>query len=547
MSSVLETSYFPADVSDPIVEQTVGGLLRECAADSPNLIAIREVVPTQSHSLSGASETDRTWTFAELLGEAEGCAHYLLSQFDRGDRITVWAPNIPEWMILQYGAALAGMVLVTANPALGAEELAYVLSQSQSRGLFHTGKFRGGDMAAVASEAISIAGVEVLAVNFEDWDRQVRGWTGERGALPEVSPDDNAQIQYTSGTTGVPKGALLHHRGLVNNADFVSRRGQFPERGSVVSAMPLFHTAGCGILVLGAAQRRMSIGLIQYFDPTAVLDAAERFRADVVSGVPTMLIAMINDASFASRDFSACSVVVSGGSSVPPELVSTVESAFGAGFSIVYGQTEASPVITQTSPADTPEDKSETVGLALPQVEVKISDVVTGDSVPLGEQGEICARGYLVMTEYFRNPEASAATVDKDGWLHTGDLGTMDQRGYVRVTGRLKDMIIRGGENIYPREVESVIFTHPKILDVAVVGVPDEVWGERVVAVIRWKDESDQPTAAELVEFCTERLARHKAPKEWFSAEAFPLTGSGKIQKYRIASLVGEGAYGVVS
>lgn len=230
-----------------------------------------------------------------------------------------------------------------------------------------------------------------------------------------------------------------------------------------------------------------------------------------------MLIAMINDASFASRDFSACSVVVSGGSSVPPELVSTVESAFGGagGFSIVYGQTEASPVITQTSPADTHEDKSETVGLALPQVEVKISDVVTGgDSVPLGEQGEICARGYLVMTEYFRNPEASADTVDKDGWLHTGDLGgTMDERGYVRVTGRLKDMIIRGGENIYPREVESVIFTHPKILDVAVVGVPDEVWGERVVAVIRWKDESDQPTAAELVEFCTERLARHKRPR----------------------------------
>ena len=221
----------------------------------------------------------------------------------------------------------------------------------------------------------------------------------------------------------MPKGALLHHRGLVNNADFVSRRGQFPERGSVVSAMPLFHTAGCGILVLGAAQRRMSIGLIQYFDPTAVLDAAEGFHADVVSGVPTMLIAMINDATFADRDFSACSVVVSGGSSVPPELVSTVESAFGAGFSIVYGQTEASPVITQTSPADTPEDKSETVGLALPQVEVKISDVVTGDSVPLGEQGEICARGYLVMTEYFRNPEASSATVDKDGWLHTGDLG----------------------------------------------------------------------------------------------------------------------------
>ncbi|MGE2846764.1 AMP-binding protein [Rhodococcus sp. 2.95] len=185
MSSVLETSYFPADVSDPIEEQTVGGLLRECAADSPNLIAIREVVPTQSHSLSGAAETDRTWTFAQLLDEAEGCAHYLLSQFDRGDRITVWAPNVPEWMILQYGAALAGMVLVTANPALGAEELAYVLSQSQSRGLFHTGKFRGGDMAAVASEAISISGEEVLAVNFEEWDRQVRGWAGERGALPK--------------------------------------------------------------------------------------------------------------------------------------------------------------------------------------------------------------------------------------------------------------------------------------------------------------------------------------------------------------------------
>jgi fatty-acyl-CoA synthase len=533
MTDAADLAYWPADTSQPVLELTTGDLLRQAAADAGDQVALIEVAPPGARSLAGADRTDRRWTYGELLAEAEQCAHWLLTRFSPGERITVWAPNIPEWMILQYGAALAGLVLVTANPALRAGELRYVLEQSRSAGLWHTATFRGSDMTAIAHKAS--AGLPDLraVVCFGDWPGTVRSHHGT-GALPAVRPGDAAQIQYTSGTTGFPKGALLHHRGLVSNARFMIDRTQLPYRGAMVSAMPLFHTAGCAMGVLGCAHQRGSYVLCQLFDPALMLAAAERHHADLLAGVPTMLIALLNHPDFDRFDLSGLSRVLSGGSPVPPELVRRVEQRFGVRFTAVYGQTELSPVISQTSPDDAPDDKATTAGRPLPQLEVAIRDAVTGQIVPTGQTGEICVRGYQRMLGYFGMPERTAETIDADGWLHTGDLGVLDERGYLTVTGRLKDMIIRGGENIYSTEIEQVLFTHPGVRDVTVLGLPDPTWGEIVAAVVVPGDADQVPTVAELHDLCRAKLAPHKTPTRWFTAAELPLTGSGKIQKFRL-------------
>jgi acyl-CoA synthetase (AMP-forming)/AMP-acid ligase II len=537
------TSYFPADTSSPLDDLTTGMLLRQAAAEAPAHVALVEAVPPGAPSLSGAARTDRTWTYAALLAEAETCAHWLLTKFSPGERIAVWAPNIPEWVILQYGAALAGLTLVTANPALRAAELAYVLRQSGAAGVFYAAAFRGTDMQGILDSIRHELPALREAFFFTDWDANVRAFAGNRGALPAVEADAPAQIQYTSGTTGLPKGALLHHRGMVNNARFFMERLTFPKFGTGVSAMPLFHTSGSAMNVLGFAAMRATYVLCQYFDPALVLQNLQDRRGDALFGVPTMLIAITQHPGFAAFDISACRLIISGGANVPAELVRGLEAQMNASFTIVYGQTEASPVITQTSPADTVEDKALTIGRPLPHAEVKIIDTVTGATLPVGEQGEICARGYQVMLRYNDMPEKTAAAIDADGWLHTGDLATMDARGYFTITGRLKDMIIRGGENIYPREIEEVLFTHPQIADVAVLGVPDPVWGEQVAAVLRLTNPEDPPSAMALHEFCRARLAPFKTPRFWYHTEAFPLTGSGKVQKFRIAEMLKAGAY----
>ena len=336
--------------------------------------------------------------------------------------------------------------------------------------------------------------------------------------LPDVDPRDAAQIQYTSGTTG-PKGAVLHHRGIVNNARLAYERiGAQP--GLVqLSPMPLFHTAGCAMSVLGSIACEGTLILPPYFDPGLILELVETHRPACVLGVPTMLIGLLDHPRFATSDVSSVDVVISGGAVVPPALVRRVEAAFDARMSIVFAQTEASPVITQTAPDDDAEDRATTLGRPLPQTEVKIVD------------GELCTRGYHVMTGYFENPEATAAAIDADGWLHTGDLVSMDERGYCRIGGRLKDMIIRGGENIYPREIEQVLFDHEDVADVAVLGVPDETWGEQVAAFIRPAD-GRTPDPDELFAYCRERLAPHKTPRHWSIVDSFPLTPSGKVQKY---------------
>jgi len=519
----LSTSYWPADTSDEVRPTTVGGVLREAAAAAPERDAMVAGMPDPADR--------RRWTYAELLADAEQTARALLTRFEPGEHVAVWAPNIPEWVLLQYGAALAGVVLVTVNPAYQASELEYVLRQSRSVGLFTMPEYRGNPMAK-SVESVR-AGLPDLrdVISFSDWAGFAADGASPAGALPDVQPDDAAALLYTSGTTGFPKGALLHHRGITNDARFVSARFGLETGGVQVSPMPLFHVGGCVLAVLGTGSVAGTYIPVLAFDPALVLELVETEHAAIMGGVPTMLLAMMEHPDFAKRDLSSLRVVGSGGSTVPAEIVRRIQSALGVKFSIVFGQTECSAVATQTRLDDSPDDKAETIGQPLPNVEVKVIDPIDGATVPPGTLGELCVRGFCVMHGYYDMPEATDAAIDPDGWLHTGDLGTMDERGYCRIEGRLKDMIIRGGENIYPREIEAVLYEHPAIADVAVVGIPDDVWGEHVAAFVRLGQDA-AATPVELSAYVRERMAHYKVPKTWVFVEAFPLTGSGKVQKF---------------
>ncbi|MFN7952161.1 MAG: AMP-binding protein [bacterium] len=518
----LARSHRPADTSEPILETTVGSVLGHA----------RDATPDHTALIAWGLEpgTRRTWTFAELARDAERVAQALLTHFEPGERIAIWAPNLPEWFLLELGAGLAGIVIVTVNPAYRARELEYVLRQSRSAGLFHVAEFRGNPMAETVREVCPSLPELRRVMEIERWDELLAS-AGPARALPTVTPDMPAQIQYTSGTTGFPKGALLHHRGLTNNARLCIRRLDARAHDVYAHAMPFFHTAGCVLSALGPLQVGAAHAFLPAFDPARALELVERERATHFLGVPTMLIAMMEHASFSTRDLGSLRVVVSGGASVAPELVRSIESRLGVSFAIVYGQTESSPVITQTRLDDSAVDKAETVGPPLPCTEVKIVDPMTREIVAPGVVGELCTRGYLVMHEYFEKPDASAAAIDAEGWLNTGDLATMDERGYCRITGRLKDMVIRGGENLFPAEIEATIQEHPEVAEVAVIGVPDPKMGEELVAFVR-PATAVAPSIESLRAHVRERLAAPKTPRYWVFVDAFPLTGSGKIQKF---------------
>ncbi|MDR3065034.1 MAG: AMP-binding protein [Comamonas sp.] len=534
LSSPLNRSYWPADTSREVLNITEGQALREATLLAPERWALVEKMPGTWTSLTGAGATDRRWTYAQLLDDATACANWLLQRYHPGQHICLWAPNVPEWVILQYGASLAGMVLVTANPALRAQELQYVLRQSRSCALFHIDRFRGSDMAGMAkATAEGMAGV-VDVMSLSGWLDEVRKFPRE-GCLPEVDPRSPAQIQYTSGTTGEPKGALLHRMGLVTNACFVAARAQQHEDVHICP-MPLFHTAGSVMSVLGCVTTLSTLVLVATFEPDLVLQATEDERGTRLSGVPTMLLALLEQRRARTYDLSSLQLAMSGGAPVPVALTERVRAELGCDLVTVYGQTELSPIVCQTAPDDSAQDKAQTAGQPLWHVEVRITGPL-GDVLPVGEEGEIQARGYQTMLEYFAQPEATAQTLLSDGWLRTGDLGIMDERGYCRVTGRLKDMIIRGGENIYPAQVEGVLMKHPVVADAAVFGMADAHWGERVAAAVRFKPGADACTAEDLRQFCRQHIAPHKTPEHWFICEAFPLTGSGKVQKYRLKEL----------
>lgn len=519
----LANAYWPASSDAELQPTTTGSVLAEAAARAPHTTALVEGITDPAR---------RRWTYAELLGDAQRLAVALLNRFEPGDRIAVWAANCPEWVLLQYGLGLAGMVMATVNPAYRPAELKYVLEQSRARGIFHQPDYRGHSMSDVIAEVMPQLPLCEHAVCLDSFATFMGDAEPER-QLPRVAPADPAMIQYTSGTTGFPKGAQLHHFGITNNARMAAyRRGG--ERGTVdLTAMPLFHAGGCVVGVLGTVQTAGTLVLMPEFDAHTFLELVEQERAQFSVAVPTMLIALLETMAAAGRDVSSLEVVVSGGATVPVDLVNRFEAIMDVRLSIIFGQTETSPIINMTRPEDSPRDKSESLGQALPHTEIKIIDPDNGATLPIGTPGELCTRGYLVMDSYFDMPQAAAETIDREGWLHTGDLCSMDERGFCYIEGRLKDMIIRGGENIYPREIEERLFRHPAIADVAVAGIPDERWGEQVAAFVR-VNEGSACSGEMLHDYLREHLAPHKTPKLWFAVEEFPLTQSGKIQKFKL-------------
>ncbi|MGD9602349.1 MAG: AMP-binding protein [Gammaproteobacteria bacterium] len=524
----LVESYWPATDELPLVETTCGDVLRAAAARDPERIALVDADPDPARR--------RRWTYAALLADAERTARALLAHCRPGEHVAVWGANCPEWIIVQYGLALAGLVLVTINPASRTAELAYVLRQSRARGIFHQREHRGLDMRAAVADACRDAGVAPALVACLD---DLPAWSAAADpaqALPVVQPRDPCMIQYTSGTTGKAKGALLNHYSITNNARLMALIKGLDADTVNLAVAPLFHTAGCVANVLGMAQIGATLLLPAGFDADLMLDLVAQERVTYGFGVPTMLIAMLEAQARRPRDLSSLKVLFSGATIVPIEVVRRVEREFGVTLIIGYGQTETSPAITHTRLDDDARDKSETIGRPLPQIEVRIVDPATGATLPVDQPGELCTRGFLVMMGYFEMPEATAATIDVEGWLHTGDLCTMDARGYCRITGRLKDLIIRGGENVYPREIEEVLYTHPAVAEAAVIGVPDDYWGEQVAAVVTFR-RGARAAGDALREHVAARLARHKVPGRWYALDALPATTSGKIQKFRLVEM----------
>jgi len=530
----LTESHFPAQPDGEIRNISVGGLLREIAAGHGLAVAMVEV--------DDAGNGGREWSYAELLAEAERLAQALTTRFAPGDRVVVWAPNIPEWVFMEYACGLAGLVLVTANPSFQAGELRYVLEQSGAVALFMIEAYRGNPMAEIAAEAV--AENDTLREVVDLTDEAALFARGNRPTnLPKVHPNDPAQIQYTSGTTGFPKGTVLSHKNLVNNARLFCARKQVGPHSVWANFMPLFHTAGCATGALGCLQAAAKMLLIKRFDAHAFARLIEEQGVTTCFAVPTMLFGLLEALEDTPRDMSTLEVITTGGAPVPPDLVRRVRERLGCHLLSAFGQTEHSPMICLNPVEATPEQIVETAGQPLPQTEVSIRSPEDNQVLPLGEVGEICARSYAVMIGYNDNPKATAAAIDAKGWLHTGDLGTMDAQGFVRVTGRVKDMIIRGGENHFPAEIEAVLIEHPDIAQVAIVGLPDEKWGEVIAAFIL----CDQtPDLAALKAHCRDHLSAQKTPTIWVRVPGFPLTGSGKVQKFAIRESFLSGSYGEV-
>lgn len=531
----LTESLFPAQTTSPFQERTIYHLIKDQAETIGDKKALREVLDDAS--------IGREWTYAELHADAEKLAKALSVRHPDGARVAIFAHNIPEWVLMELATAYAGLVLVTVNPSYGARELKYVLEQSKAEAIYFVESVRGHALRPIVEAACAeVPGVE-HQILLTDHEAMFAGF--EAGEVRPGGPDADVQIQYTSGTTGFPKGALLHQKGLIQNGNDILARLKVGEGDRFVQHMPLFHTAGCAIQVLGGFSRGAEMMLISVFDPHAAIEVIARERANMIFGVPTMLVALLEIAENSGKDFSSVRTIMSGGSMVPPDLVKKSRKVFGTPILIIYGQTEASPGITSTWDTDADEDLFNTIGQPYPHMDVAILEPGSTKVLPLGEQGEICSRGYNVMTGYNDNPEATAATIDEEKWLRTGDLGRMDERGYVKITGRVKEMIIRGGENLFPAEIENALLEHPAIAEICVVGIPDDKWGELVACFMRGTGEKPDP--AQLKAFVRERLSPQKTPAFWVWVDEWPLTGSGKIQRFVLRDQFVDGAFNVLT
>lgn len=528
----LTESYWPADTTSPLYDWTVAQVLREVAAEVPDRIALVEGVHNPAKR--------RRWTYAQLLADAERVASALLNRFKPGERVAIWAPNVVEWVLVEFGCAIAGIVLVTVNPALQAKELDYILRQSEAAGLFLTEEYRGHNMLDTANQIREDLPSLREIISISDFEDFINSGS-ESSKFPEVKPEDPFVIMYTSGTTGYPKGAILHNKGMTNSTKFMAERAGMKVGGVWVNVMPMFHMGGCGFPTLGTLQQRGTHVIVIGFDPSLILELFESEKGTFALLVPTMVEAILDFPDLKKYNLSTFEAMLSGASKVEASLVRRIKSELGCSISIVFGQTEMHGGITQTHTDDDPEDQAETIGQPYPQIEVKIADPETGQVLPLGVEGEICCRGYQTMIGYYNMPNETAAVLKNDGWLHSGDLGSMDERGFLKITGRIKDMIIRGGENIYPAEIEDLLQKHPKIAKAAVIGVPDDYWGEQVGAFIISKSLENRPTPEELTEYCKANLAGFKRPRDWYFVNEFPFTTTGKLRKFALRELIQKG------
>ncbi|MGP1908502.1 AMP-binding protein [Metabacillus sp. JX24] len=509
------------------------------------------------------SKENIRYTYDEFYRETTKLAKALIGLgVKKGENIAIWATNVPEWLLLQFASARIGAVLVTVNTSYQSSELKYLLQQSDSAALFLIDGFKGTSyvdlVRSITTETSSenssqpalpylknliYIGQNEAPEGMLSWnDLLIRGMkvTDEELAEREslLTPEGVINMQYTSGTTGFPKGVMLTHHNIVNNGFLVASAMNLTHEDRLCIPVPFFHCFGCVLGVLACVSVGAAMVPIVEFDPDLVLQTVQKEKCTGLHGVPTMFIAELNSPNFKKYDLSTLRTGIMAGSTCPIEVMKKVMNDMGMSeITIAYGQTESSPVITQTTVTDSIERKVETVGKAHPHVEVKIIDPVTGEEVPRGVQGELCTRGYLVMKGYYKMPEATEEAIDKQGWLHTGDLATMDEHGYVVITGRLKDMIIRGGENVYPREIEEFLYRHEDIMDVQVIGVPDEKYGERVAACIVLK-EGALLTADDVKAFCRGQLSHYKIPEYYTFVKDYPMTASGKIQKYKLREQV---------
>ncbi|MFW5712659.1 MAG: AMP-binding protein, partial [Spirochaetota bacterium] len=507
------------------------------------------------------------WSYGEFNARVDDLARGLLSiGIEAGDHVGIWARNVPDWLTFMFATAKIGAVLVTVNTSYKAHELAYVLKQSDMKALALVDRYRDVDYISTIYElvpelrsdprghlnsseypflkSVIYVGQEKHRGMYNTNELMLLGAHSEderlNGMRDSIACDDVVNMQYTSGTTGFPKGVMLTHSNILINGWSIGERQKFTSGDRLCLPVPLFHCFGIVLGVLAVLTHGGTLVMLEEFDPLRVLAAVQKEKCTALYGVPTMFIAELNHPMFDMFDLSSLRTGIMAGSPCPEDVMRRVINDMHCSeMTIAYGLTEASPVFTQTSVDDTVERRVSTVGTKLPGIEVKIINPEDGSEVAAGEQGEICCRGYNVMKGYYKMPEATAKTIDRDGWLHTGDLATVDEHGYYKITGRIKDMIIRGGENIYPREIEEFIYTIPGVSDVQVVGVPDQRYGEVVGAFIIRTPDSDL-SAADVRDYSLQKMARYKAPKHVFFVDQFPLTASGKIRKFKLREMAAE-------
>ena len=501
----------------------------------------RTVAAHAAHDALVDCATSRRWSYAELSAEVDACALGLAARgVGKGDRVGIWAPNCAEWAFTQYGTAKLGAILVNINPAYRTHELGYVLKQAGISVLVAAPSFKSSDYRAMVGEVRGDCPDlrEVCFIGDPEWEQLLTDGREADASLlvtreSELSADDPINIQYTSGTTGFPKGATLTHHNLLNNGFFVGEGCGYTGADRVCIPVPYYHCFGMTMGNLACTSHGATMVIpAPGFDPAATLRAVQEENCTSLYGVPTMFIAELALPNFADYDLSSLRTGIMAGSPCPVEVMKRVINEMGmTEVTICYGMTETSPVSTQTLADDDLDRRTSTVGTVHPHLEVKVVDPDTGLTVPRGEPGEFCTRGYSVMLGYWNEPDKTAEAIDAARWMHTGDLATMDADGYLNIVGRIKDMVIRGGENVYPREIEEFLYTHPDIVDAQVIGVPDEKYGEELMAWIQLREGAEELTVARLRDFCVGKLAHYKVPRYVKIVTEFPMTVTGKVRK----------------